>query len=156
MSKQTVRKMILQQASVTNKAEKKRYADKIRIIHRVAALSCPDGNRKKLPLQVFWKGKKAHRILSEGSGHLNSTGAMEQSPNDEDFVESSTGESTFSKIFACACISYISCPLATHTEHTFSLQHRTTTVLQIKANTWYLVICLEKSGLGGTLFFFFW
>lgn len=51
--------MILQQASVTNKAEKKRYADKIRIIHRAAALSCPDGNREKLPLKIFLKVNKS-------------------------------------------------------------------------------------------------
>lgn len=55
MSKQIARKMILQQASVTNTALKKRHADKIRIIHRAAALSCPDGNRKKLPLRFLKK-----------------------------------------------------------------------------------------------------
>lgn len=61
MSKQIVRKMILQQASVTNTAETKRHADKIRIIHRAAALSCPDGNREKLPLKVFEKINKPTR-----------------------------------------------------------------------------------------------
>lgn len=55
MSKEIVMKMVFQQARVTNKAEKERYADKIRIIHRAAALSCPDVNREKLPLQRFFK-----------------------------------------------------------------------------------------------------
>lgn len=49
------KKMALEQARVPNKAEKKRYADKIRIIHRAAALSCLDENGEKAPFKKFWK-----------------------------------------------------------------------------------------------------
>lgn len=45
----------LQQARVTNKVEKKRHADKIRIIHSAAALSCPDVNEEEVFCQNFWK-----------------------------------------------------------------------------------------------------
>lgn len=152
MSKQIVRKMILQQASVTNKAEKKRYADKIRIIHRAVALSCPDGNREKLPLKVFLKVNKptgywvkvVDTWTPQGPWSSVQMTRIWLNPCHFNVEFPSTGGSTFSKIFTLACISYISCPFASHTENTFSLQHRTTIVLQVKPRMWYLVTCLEK------------
>lgn len=138
--------MVLQWGTVTNKAEKKKYADKIRISHRAAVLSCPDVNREKLPLKTFfWKSKQVHRILSKGNWQLNSLGATEHSPNEEDLVESSTGESTFSKTFALACTSYISWLLASHMKETFSSQGRTTKLLQVKPYDVYSLACEWKS-----------
>jgi len=52
-----------------------------------------------------WKSKQVHRVLNEGKTHLNSLGVMEHSPNEDYLVESSAGESTFSKTITLPCTS---------------------------------------------------
>lgn len=143
----------LQWARVTDKAEKQSYAEKIRIIHRAAALSCLGVKREKLQLKRFvWKCKQVHGTLNEGSRHLDSLGAMEH-PNDDNFIKSSTGGSTFSKAFTLAYTSHISCLLASHMKQTFSLKGRSTKVLQVKPCDVCALPCDWKSNPWGKLDF---
>lgn len=73
----------------------------------LAALSCPDVNRQKMPFKNN-KSRQVHRILKEGNRHLNSLEAMEPSPVEEDLVESSTGEHNCSKTFSPSCLHKLS------------------------------------------------